>query len=127
MDVVCVVFVCTAANHMGLIYAVQSLAKIRRMPVISCIKCFTFWSVLAVLLFTGTDIIASLAISFAAAWSAVWLDLFMGLIDRLYINIYDSFYPTADATDADKAGADGAMPHLQKGKRRKHKAASKYN
>ena len=100
MDIAGIVFACTAANHLGLIAAVSSVLH-RQLPFISCVKCFSFWAVLAYCLLGGCSVITSLAISFLSAWSAVWLDLLMGIIDKLYIKVYESIYPTADTADAD--------------------------
>lgn len=100
LDIAGIVFACTAANHMGLITAVSSVIH-RQLPFISCVKCFSFWAVLIYCLLGGSSVIDSLAISFLSAWSAVWLDLLMGIIDKLYIKVYDSIYPTADTADAD--------------------------
>lgn len=99
VDIACLVFACTAANHLGLIGKIEELW--RPLPIVSCAKCLSFWSVLSYLLLTGANVITSLAISFLSAWSAVWLDLLMGFIDKLYLIIYDSIYTTANSADAD--------------------------
>ena len=105
-DIAWIVVACTSANHLGLIVAVERVLH-RRLPVVSCPKCFTFWSTLAYLLacfLTGDDallrggLIAALlpavprilAVSFLAAYSALWLELIMYFIDTLYNSIYDN-------------------------------------
>lgn len=120
-DIASLVFACTAANHLGLIQAVQSVTRLRTLPVISCPKCLTFWSVLAYLIGSGTGVITSLAVSFLSAWSAVWLDLLMGFIDQLYLNIYEQIYPTADTADADTADTPDPVPDVPGKKERKRK------
>lgn len=102
IDIAGIVFVCTAANHLGLIQAVETVIH-RRLPIVSCVKCLTFWAVLVYELWRVgfSDIPTVLAISFLSAWSAIWLDLFMGIIDKLYLKIYGKIYPTANAPDAD--------------------------
>ena len=102
-----IVFVCTAANHIGPIPDIEAFLR-RKLPVVGCIKCLTFWSVLVYgLVCCGTVAAAIeaaprlLAISFLCAWASIWLDLLMGIIDKLYIKVYDTFYPTTDTTDAD--------------------------
>ena len=119
LDIASIVFVCTAANHMGLIPAIESAIR-HRLPVLNCIKCLTFWSVLVYgiavanfSLFTLHSSLTVLAISFLSSWSAIWLDLFMGMIDHLYIKIYEQIYPAADETDADALGADDALPDVR--------------
>ena len=104
-DIAWIVVACTSANHLGLIAAVESLLH-RRLPVVNCPKCFTFWSTLAYLLacfLTGDDALLRggpiaahlpavprmLAVSFLAAYSALWLELIMYFIDTIYNSIYD--------------------------------------
>ena len=104
-DIAWIVVACTSANHLGLIAAVESLLH-RRLPVVNCPKCFTFWSTLAYLLacfLTGGDALLlgspvaallsaaprMLAVSFLAAYSALWLELIMYFIDTIYNSIYD--------------------------------------
>ena len=83
IDIAGIVFACTAANHLGLIQAVETVIH-RRLPIVSCVKCLTFWAVLVYELWRVgfSDIPTVLAISFLSAWSAIWLDLFMGIIDK---------------------------------------------
>ena len=105
-DIAWIVVACTSANHLGLIAAVESLLH-RRLPVVNCPKCFTFWSTLAYLLacfLTGDDALLRdggpitallsavprmLAVAFLASYSALWLELIMYFIDTLYNSIYD--------------------------------------
>ena len=107
IDIAGIVFACTAANHLGLIQAVETVIH-RRLLIVNCVKCLTFWSVLVYgiaeanfSLFTLHYSLTLLAISFLSAWSAIWLDLFMGIIDKLYLKIYGKIYPTADTPDTD--------------------------
>ena len=105
-DIAWIVVACTSANHLGLIAAVENVLH-RRLPVVNCPKCFTFWSTLAYLLaclLVGDDaplrngpitallsaVPRMLAVSFLAAYSALWLELIMYFIDTLYNSIYDS-------------------------------------
>ena len=118
LDIAGIVFACTAANHLGLIPAIESFIK-RRIPVVGCIKCLTFWSVLVYGIaeanssfFTLHSSFTLLAISFLCAWSAIWLDLFMGIIDHLYLIIYEQIYPTANPADTDALSASDAVPDV---------------
>lgn len=115
-DVACIVLACTAANHLGPIPDVERVIR-RKLPVIGCVKCLTFWSVLAYGVaaeglcdLTLHSSITLLATSFLSSWSTVWLDLLMGTTDNLYQKIYDTFYPAADEADADALGAADAVP-----------------
>ena len=105
-DVACIVFACTTVNHLGLVSAMESAIK-RRLWIVDCPKCLTFWCVLAYGL-SGDGVSANpsclarlLAISFLAAYSAVWLELIEGLTDKLYDYVYKQIYPTADTADDD--------------------------
>lgn len=119
LDIASIVFVCTAANHIGPIPDIEKLIN-RKLPIVGCIKCLTFWCVLIYCFVCFDRIVAAieetpllLAISLLSAWSAIWLDLFMGIIDHLYIKVYDTLYPTADEADTDKISADDTMPDVQ--------------
>jgi len=118
LDVLMIVFSATAANHLGLVAAAESVVR-HRLPVLNCPKCAAFWSVIVygvavansipdvpsptrcLSLFTLNSSLQILAAAFLSAWSAVWLDLLMGIIDQLYIKVYDTIYPTTDTTDTD--------------------------
>ena len=108
LDVLMIVFSATAANHLGLVAAAESVFR-HRLPVLNCPKCAAFWSVIVYgvaveiyfSLFTLHFSLTVLATAFLSAWSAIWLDLFMGIIDQLYIKVYDTIYSTTDTTDTD--------------------------
>lgn len=120
LDVLMIVFSATAANHLGLVAAAESVFR-HRLPVLNCPKCAAFWLVFAYgfgceIDFTSTrhfvdanDMVAChfehtiklFATAFLSAWSAIWLDLFMGITDQLYIKVYDTIYSTTDTTDTD--------------------------
>ncbi len=109
LDVLMIVFSATAANHLGLVAAAESVVR-HRLPVLNCPKCSAFWLVLIYgfgceINFTTTyhfeHILELITAAFLSAWSAIWLDLLMGIIDKLYTKLYDTFYPTTDTTDTD--------------------------
>lgn len=122
-DIAWIVVACTSANHLGLIAAVERVLH-RRLPVVSCPKCFTFWSTLAYLLacflvgddapLRGSPIAAylpavprMLAVSFLAAYSALWLELIMYFIDTIYNSIYDQISKdNREETDGEGTGED---------------------
>lgn len=90
IDVVAIVLSCVMAIHMGLIDAVLSVYNLgdRNIPVIRCPKCLTFHSVLWYWVFTGHNILYTIAVAFIASYIAIWADLLLGLMDVLYENIY---------------------------------------
>ena len=107
LDVLMIVFSATAANHLGLVAAAESVVR-HRLPVLNCTKCAAFWSVIVYgiavansSLFTLHSSLQILAAAFLSAWSAIWLDLLMGIIDKLYTKLYDTFYPATDTPDTD--------------------------
>ena len=117
-DIAMLLFSCTAVNHMGLIDAAESVLG-RKLPVLNCPKCLTFWSVLFFTTCAGWNIIGALAVSFFCAWLAVWLELGMGFIDTLYIIAYEKVYSTTDtgdeiASDADNGNSEGALSNVRK-------------
>jgi len=118
LDVLMIVFSATAANHLGLVAAAESVIR-HRLPVLNCPKCAAFWSVIVYgvavanfTLFTLHSSLQILAAAFLSAWSAVWLDLLMGIIDQLYIKLYDKIYPTADTPDADALDTADPVPDV---------------
>ena len=88
-DIACIVFVCTAVNHLGLIETIEGIIK-REIPVVNCPRCFTCWSVFAYELWCVgfSDLPMALAISFLCSYLAIWLELIMYAIDTLYNRIY---------------------------------------
>ena len=120
-DIAGIVFVCTAANHIGPIPDIEAFLR-WKLPVIGCIKCLTFWSVLVYGLACCGTVAAAietaprlLAISFLCAWASIWLDLIMGIIDHLYLKVYDSFYPTANPADTDALSVSDSVPDVSDG------------
>ena len=95
--VACIVFVCTAVNHLGLIKAVIGVffKKRETLPIVSCPKCLSFWSVMTYgvaeanySLFTLNSSLRLLAIALLCSYLALWLNLIMYAIDTLYNRIY---------------------------------------
>ena len=101
-DIAWITIACTAANHLGLVKAVEDVIR-WRLPVVGCPKCLTFWSVLAYLACSGErSAPLILATSFLAAYTAIWLELLMAIIDSLYDRIYDTLYQ--DHPEEEKGG-----------------------
>ena len=98
-------FACVAANHMGLISAAESMLG-RKIPVLNCPKCCTFWSVLWLSVLSGRNMVSALALSFLCAYIAIWLELFMGYIDTLYNRLYEKIYSATDTDNSNTADAD---------------------
>ncbi len=118
LDVLMIVFSATAANHLGLVAAAESVVR-HRLPVLNCPKCAAFWSVIVYgvavansSLFTLHSSLQILAAAFLSAWSAIWLDLLMGIIDQLYTKLYDKIYSTTDTPDTDALDTTDPVPDV---------------
>ena len=109
IDIASIVFVCVTANHLGLVKAIEGAFK-REIPIVNCIKCFTYWSVLAYTIISCREIFTSLAISFLASYSAIWLELLEGYIDTLYLKLYEKIFeqPDNDTSSANTDNGDTA-------------------
>ena len=90
-DIIMATFACTAANHLGLVAAAEGIIK-HRLHIINCPKCFTFWTVTTLCILGGWNIIVAAAAALAAAYIAIWMTLAMGMIDKIYNNIYDTYF-----------------------------------
>lgn len=133
IDIACIVFVCTTANHLGLVSAIERVVKVK-LWVVDCPKCLTFWVTVGYCcdniatyrletvgygcynIATYRTAITVLAISFLASYAAIWLELIEGFIDSLYMKCYEKIYSEpADGTvaaDPDEGDSAGTMPEL---------------
>ena len=102
ITIACVLFVC-----MGLSDAIQSAVGIR-IPVVSCPKCLTFWSVLLWCVWREASPAVCVATSFICAYSALWLSLVHDALSVLYNKLYELLSETSDAEAADPATDDEA-------------------
>lgn len=117
IDIASIVFACTAANHLGLVSAIEDVIG-RRLSIVNCCKCASFWGVLIygcydIAAYGTCGIVTVLAISFLCAYSAIWLELVMGIVDYYYNKVYGKIYTTSDdasASDADEDNSSGTMP-----------------
>lgn len=117
LNALMITFSATAINHLGLVAAVEEVIA-RRLPIVNCPKCLSFWATLIYGCSVCCDSIAALpstlphlfALSLLCAWLAIWLDLAMGIIDHLYKKVYDTFYPTTTPTDTDAPSPSDSLP-----------------
>lgn len=108
MDIASIVFACVTANHLGLVKAIENVSKME-IPIVNCVKCFSFWAVLSYSIIGHHEIFTSLAISFLASYFAIWLELLEGFIDTLYTKLYETIYPNTD-NDTPASGAANGDP-----------------
>lgn len=101
-EVVMIWFSCVAANHLGLVAAIEETIE-HSLPIMNCPKCLTFWALMGYGMFAHENIFVTTATSFLFAYLASWLELGMGFIDTLYMMLYEKIYPdkTDNATAAD--------------------------
>ena len=123
MDVAGIVFTCVTANHLGPVPDIERMIR-RRIPIVGCVKCCTFWAVLAYMAVTAHGVIPSLAASFLASYIALWVELLEGIVDELYKKVYENIYPApgghAPAADHEEGGPAGAVPELRQGCKSEH-------
>lgn len=71
-------------QHLGLSEAFTDVvAKIAK-----CQMCFTFWSVLAALLYAGCDFIITIALSIFMAYISNWMGLLLIVLQNLYAKVW---------------------------------------
>ena len=109
MGVAGIVFSCVAANHLGLVGAVETLVG-KSLPIVNCPKCLTFWSVLLYMIIR-TPITDALATAFLCAYAATWVELAMYFIDTQYMKLYGKI--------SNHKAADGETTAAARGKRSK--------
>ena len=79
----CVLFV-----HLGLGDAVSKVIR-RNLSLFRCVKCFTFWTILAYSLLLDFAPVECVALAFACSYLALWVDLLLSKIARLYEKWYE--------------------------------------
>lgn len=98
IDVAMILFSCVAANHLGLVHAIEKVTD-RELPIVNCPRCFSFWCVLAYMTFALHGMVVSVATSFLCAALAPWVKLLMGFLDKLYDDLYDKIFTTTENED----------------------------
>ena len=98
-EVVLITFSCVAANHLGLVAAVEGILK-HSIPIVNCPKCLTFWTLMICGILERDNFFVTTATSFLFSYLATWLNLLFAIIDTQYNRIYDKIYSTTDTPDA---------------------------
>lgn len=106
-DIAAIVFVATTINHLGLISAIESAID-RKLWIVDCPKCLSFWLSLFWLI-TSCPPITALAVSLLASYSALWLELAEAYLDSLYLLLYEKIKSTGD-DNQDPADANNGNP-----------------
>lgn len=98
----CVLLCCVLFVHMGLGDAVSGIIK-RNATLFRCVKCTTFWVILAYTLFlTEYKPVECITIAFACAYIALWVDLMFAKISMWYEKLYKGV--VAKERDCDTKG-----------------------
>lgn len=107
-NVFLLILVCVLSNHMGLILAIEEIIK-HKIPILNCVKCSTFWSVILFLLLNSIDVIPSVAFAFISSYIAIWLELVFGIIDFYYGKVFSKIYSAEeDKTSEESSDNDNS-------------------
>lgn len=83
----CIFISCVLFIHLGLGEAVECTLKVR-FVLLRCVKCLTFWSVLAYSLVHSLPVEVALCAAFVSAYAALWMDIPLAKLATLYENLY---------------------------------------
>jgi hypothetical protein len=92
---------CTLFVNMGLSDAIQEFLEIK-FKVLSCVKCFTFWTVLVFLTISGAGFYVVVSASFILSYLALWLDLGLSALNKIYNELYEQILSTPDTRSSKK-------------------------
>ena len=65
-------------HHLGLAHAISGVVD----KVLSCSQCLTFWSVLAALVYLGTDLITAVFFAITMAYLSNWFGILLLCLQR---------------------------------------------
>lgn len=101
--------ICTLANHMGLVKAIEERVGFQIL-VLDCVKCSVFWTTLAVGVFTEHSVLMPTVMAFIYSYLAIWLELLLCLVDSLYLKCYEKIVSDSgtDTSAADTPGGPAA-------------------
>ena len=74
-----VMAVASLMHHIGLSEAIADVVS----KIAGCSKCLTFWSVLAVLILSGCNILMAVAVAIVMAYLSHWFEIGIILCDRV--------------------------------------------
>ena len=77
-------FAATLAVHLGLPEAIAEVVS----KVAKCEKCCTFWTTVAVLWYSGADLIAIVALSIFAAYLSHWVGLLLIVMQKIFTRLW---------------------------------------
>lgn len=108
----CVFISCVLFIHLGLGEAVERTLRISFI-LLSCVKCLTFWSMLAYSLIHSFPLEYALCLSFVSAYAALWADIPLAKLATLYeklnkdLDAEESACPSATPRTEENQGNEG--------------------
>lgn len=91
IDIVSIVLSIVLFEQMGLCEAIEKTIGYK-FKIISCVRCFSFWSVLLYGIIARFGIIRAISIAFISSFGGVWLQLLFGFLIFAYNNLYSKIY-----------------------------------
>ena len=108
----CVFVSCVLFIHLGLGEAIERTLRVR-FVLLRCVKCLTFWSMLAYSLIHSLPLESALCLSFVSAYAALWADIPLAKLANLYeklnkdMDAEESAYPSATPGTEENQGDEG--------------------
>lgn len=112
INAIMVMLICTLANHMGLVSAIEERVGFKLL-VLDCVKCSVFWTTLAAGVFSERAVLIPAVMAFIYSYLALWLELLLCWVDSLYLKCYGKIVsntgPDTSAADAPSGAAAGPV------------------
>lgn len=96
----CIFISCVFFIHLGLGEAVECTLKVR-FVLLRCVKCLTFWSMLAYSLIHSLSLEYALCLSFVSAYAALWAEIPLAKL----ANFYEKLSKDMDAEEPPRPSA----------------------
>lgn len=117
----CIFISCVLFIHLGLGEAIENTLRVR-FVLFRCVKCLTFWCVLAYSLVHSLPVEVSLCAAFVCAYVALWMDIPLAKLAIIYEKLNQNMdaeelqrdSATAGNKETEgKQGEESSMPELQ--------------
>lgn len=106
MSVGYILLCCVLFVHLGLGEAISKVIR-RNLSLFRCVKCTTFWAILAYTLLNDYEPVKCVALAFACSYIALWVDLLFSMIAVLYEKYYKILVAKeSQCADGTKEGKD---------------------
>ena len=88
IDIVSIIVSIVLFEQMGLCEAIEKTIR-HKFKIISCVRCFSFWSVLLYTIIKRVCLVRAISIAFVSSFLSVWLHLLFGFLIFVYNKLYD--------------------------------------